>query len=319
MHIISVALSLALLLPVRADDWQVRHCFTYEDVEMRELVPQFLKNASSCASSKLSFGTIMCAERLIPTEKKALFSPLIGAIQAWEQYFQLDLNSAFLRYSDVNPRPDMERRTAYDRLLNLWTVTGELCFYTSAPSLADRIHPQKAALLTLFYRTDTVRHQLQSLGHDSREMLRTLRPPSLKIGGNRWKYEGSVACAAELGVERERQLMAIKEMVQRAAEETHTDQTRRRFGLYYMIHFSTDSFLQAVVTGWREKYDCPRGLSCQYSLEKGVPYLPANTNSYLQQLYLLLQMQSEVCIVFRRTATLVSNRYYVAATAPILD
>ncbi|RCI09428.1 hypothetical protein L249_3755 [Ophiocordyceps polyrhachis-furcata BCC 54312] len=319
MHAVRMALSLAVLLPVRADDWQVRQCITHDDGELRQLLPQFLRNASSCARSKLAFGTIMCAERRIPREHRALFSPLIETIEDWEQYFQLDLQSAFVRYSDAKPRPELDRWTAYDRLLDLWTVTGELCFYTSVPSLADRIHPQKAGLLTLFYRTDTVRHQGQSLSYDIRQTLRNLRPPSLKIGGYGWKYEGAVACAAQLGAERELQVTAIKEMIQRAAEESHTEESRQRIALYYRDHFSTDSFLQAVVTGWRDTYVCPRGLDCQPTMAKGMPFLPAETHSYLQRLYYLLQMQSGVCIVLKRTATLVSDRYYVAVTTPVLD
>ncbi|RDA95783.1 hypothetical protein CP533_5172 [Ophiocordyceps camponoti-saundersi (nom. inval.)] len=318
MRLVRVALSLAVLLPVRADDWQTMECMTYVDHDLRELVPQFLKNASLCASAKQGMGTVMCAEKQIAQDKRALFSPLIETIEAWEQYFLLDLNSAFLRYSDARPKVDLGQRTAYDRLLNIWDVTGQLCFYTNEPDLADRIHPQKAGLLTLFYQTDNVRHHGQFVNQDTRETRRNLRSPSLKTGGQHWSFDGRVACSAGLQAERERQVNALREMVQRTTEETYTEVKGRRFGFHYKTHFSTDIFIQAVITGWGEKYSCARGLDCSYVMERGSVYLPANTNSYLRQLYFLLEKGYNVCVIFRDTTYQLNDKYYVAATAPIL-
>ncbi|PFH58952.1 hypothetical protein XA68_13018 [Ophiocordyceps unilateralis] len=309
------ALSLTFLHFVRGDDWQIRECITYKDSEMRDLLPQFLKNASSCISGNRGRDTMICTTYLMPEEKRPVFHPLIEIITSWERYFSQDLNSAFLHHGDFEPYDWPAKMTVYDRLLDVWETTGQLCFYKHIPSLADRIHPQEAGLLTLFYQTEDIRPRDVRPGPGERETQRNLRSPSLKMGGTRWEYDGSLACAAGSAEERQHQIRAVEEMIRRAGQEWHSDLISRQFGSHYLINFSTDSFLQGVITGWRDEYVCPSGLRCHSTPKSGKAYLPANVKSYLGQLRLLLRAGKKVCIVFKGTH-LEPYRYYVVAPRP---
>ncbi|KAF4591869.1 hypothetical protein GQ602_002168 [Ophiocordyceps camponoti-floridani] len=309
MRFLQIIPFLALPLLVRGDDWQIRECISPQDANIGPLLSQFLVHASNCVSQNEGFGVVRCAELLLSADERHTLTNLTETIKSWERYYYRDLSTAFSNFGDI----DGSHINCYDRLLDILEMTGQLCYYKNIPSFADRLRPQGAGLLTLFYQTERLRPELLRSGN--RVTQYSLRSPILKMTGSMdWISDVTQACAADSKEERQFQKLAIEDMIRRVGQDWHSEYSTMQFKGYYETLFSTDSFLQAVITGWGFEYYCSARMKCQGIVEEGKTYLPHHTASYLQGLHKLLKGKGKVCILLKPEATnLEADVTYVAA------
>lgn len=284
---------------------QTARCYTAMDPATRPYVSEFLKNVSICASQGHGIQTIRCAEEQIPRQFLSLLTPITNNVRTWELYYRTDLDAAFQRYGrdaykaalyDIAPHDE----NAWTMVARSWMLTGWLCMWDNHPMYADHLEPRHAGLLTIFF----------SPNDDA-------WPPLAKTG-KRWRYTRGVICSKREGDERDRHAKVINEM-SRAAGDMHTiDAWRELSQDAFNDRFSTDPFLQAVITGWQSgPYRCPTRMTCQRDgLEKGTVFLPKNSGEYLSALAARFRLQGKVCVIFRN-ASLDSENYYI--TAPTIS
>ncbi|PHH80457.1 hypothetical protein CDD80_1467 [Ophiocordyceps camponoti-rufipedis] len=288
---------------------QIRECIRSQDSNIGPLLSQFLVHASNCVSQNQGFGVVRCAEQLLSVDQRHTLINLTETIKSWERYYWRDLSTAFSELGDV----DGSQLNCYDKLLDMLEMTGQLCYYKNIPSLADRLRPQGAGLLTLFYQTERLRRGL--LRSNSRVTQYSLRAPILKMtGSTHWRFDGARACSAEWREERTFQKLAIEEMIRRAGQDWHSEYSNMQFKGYYNTLFSTDSFLQGVITGWGEEYYCSSRMKCQSVVERNRTYLPHDAASYLHGVHALIKKKGKVCILLKpQDAELEEDVSYVAA------
>ncbi|PHH89920.1 hypothetical protein CDD83_4927 [Cordyceps sp. RAO-2017] len=304
---------LALLLhalPALADYGQTSRCYTALDDASRVLIPQFLRNISACAVRGEQFSTLDCAESQVAHDTFSVISPLTSTLRRWEAYFHEDVFTAFREHGrDMADNWHLQIKAneynAWNVLLYSWLEMGSLCFYDNDPQFVGKLEPRAAGLLNLFFASGD------------------LRTPILKVSDRHWRYNESTVCAARAGAERLRQARVVTTMAQQqqtggsSDADPPADWQRYEAGSHYRELYSTDPFLQGVISGWRSgPYVCPEGLRCQTGpAEQGRVHLPADGGAFLRAIADGILKPDPVCILFRRTGSaLAKNTYYVASS-----
>ncbi|PHH85408.1 hypothetical protein CDD83_456 [Cordyceps sp. RAO-2017] len=299
LHLLRLLLLLLQAVPAMADYDQASRCYVADDAATRDIVPEMLANATRCSAENPNRRVLACIERQVPHEAMDAVLPLLQTVRIWERFYGFDLNTAFAEHGKMLHESWFSRigvydPTAWEVLEREWRHTGRLCFYDSDPRSADHIRPRFAGLLTLFF------------------MDKDLRPPVLNFG-ERWEYAGRTGCSAQTDDDKARQLRILTDMHKAGATEESTAIVRDRIGSFYRNLYSTDPFIQAVITGWQNgPYGCPDAVSCMdYIMMKSV-YLPTNSGDFIDRILYALRMQQKVCVLFR-AEPLRDATYYIAA------
>lgn len=285
---------------------QTSRCLTVQDDASRILIPEFLKNASSCSRWAEKRSVMHCAEAMMPPDTMTLLLPIVKTVKIWEATFRMDLNTAFLTVGRVTGAAKCGHglnadANAWAMLWRHWQTEGQLCYYDSSPQYADHLEPRVAGLLTLFFSEP-----------------RGMRQPVLEPGV-RWTYTGSPVCSAGTGaaaaLERISQFRAVSGMAIKA--DTRFSLTPREDMIAMMRHyrdtFSTDPFLQAVITGLKTGlFYCPRDLYCYGAAHSGKVFLPIDNKSFLDELARRMSQGNKVCVIFR-DERLQPDVFYVTA------
>ncbi|RDA85079.1 hypothetical protein CP532_3114 [Ophiocordyceps camponoti-leonardi (nom. inval.)] len=273
-------------LQASSDFGEVSRCFdTGNKGLLSRTMQNFFRDASSCVSTVRSPDVLACAQKFIPDEILGFMLPMIDTIRAWEEYYGETINSAFLQ--NQNPSGAAIRFNAWDELLNHWKKHPQICYHYRSPSYMDHLIPSSAGLLGLFFINDDFQR------------------PVLK-SGTHWRYYGSRVCSSNETMDRARQAGAVSQMVQRSIV---WDKPRRgveltRGYLHYLDLYSTDPFLQAVITNWQSVRlnSCPRGIRCDGNPVFGERYMPLDGDDYLVKVMMTLKTQKRVCLIHERAA-----------------
>ncbi|PHH70170.1 hypothetical protein CDD82_7297 [Ophiocordyceps australis] len=211
---------------------------------------------------------------------------LLDAIKLWEEYYKTTLSDAYVR---VGKETTMWNVWSRDRDWNIWDIlrfhweqTGWLCYYDHNPSLTDGLEPREAGLLGLFF-TD----------QDG------LRSPILKRG-QIWTFNKTLACSAQDQAGHSRQVNAITKLFESIKPWASSSWQGVIEARIYHLRFSTDPFLQALITAWHwGKYICPGTISCTNRLTQGQLWLPRNARDMLRNILNKLRLGQRVCIVHK--------------------
>ncbi|RDA95612.1 hypothetical protein CP533_1099 [Ophiocordyceps camponoti-saundersi (nom. inval.)] len=265
---------------------EVSRCFpTSDNSRLSRTIQNFFRDASSCVSRVRVIDVLPCAEAHIPDDLNPLMLPMTDTIRAWEEYYGQTVNSAF--HENQNPSGAHNRFNAWDELLSAWRKNEQLCYHYRHPRYMDHLIPQNAGLLNLFHINDDFQR------------------PVLK-SGTHWRFYGSSVCSSRNTLERARQESAVTQMVQRSIM---WDKPRRgveldRGYLHYLDHFSSDPFLQAVITSWQSlRLDgCPPGVQCEGNPEVGKRYLPLDGDDMLVKVKMTMKTRIQVCLMHEGAA-----------------
>ncbi|RCI07492.1 hypothetical protein L249_4537 [Ophiocordyceps polyrhachis-furcata BCC 54312] len=287
MHLAACLLVLcARGLQAKPDFGQVSRCFfTAHTGLLTRTVQNFFRDASSCVASVQGSQVLSCAQKSVPDEVMTLMLPMIDTIRAWEEYYGETINSAFLQDQSPSGRPI--RFTAWDELLSQWKKHPQVCYHFRSPSYMDHLIPSSAGLLSLFYLDDDFQR------------------PVLK-SGTHWQHHGPSVCSGNDTLDRARQESAVSMMVQRSIM---WDKPRRgveldRGYLHYLDLYSTDPFLQAVITNWQSvrRRACPRDVRCDGSPVFRERYMPLDGDDYLVKVKMTLKTRRRVCLIHQKAA-----------------
>ncbi|PFH59503.1 hypothetical protein XA68_12263 [Ophiocordyceps unilateralis] len=274
---------------------EVSRCLRYDDSRLSRAFDGFFHNASACLSIVHGPRVLPCATKHIPEDMTPFTLPLTDTIQAWEKYYDEDLDSAFQEHG--NPALDGRSKiNAWDVLIAYWQRKTELCFQYRDPESRDSLVPRNAGLLTLFHMNDD------------------LARPILKMG-MQWRYSDFTVCADDDSAGRNRQMRVVSEMMRRSItwRETRNGVELNDGYLHYLDLFSTDPFLQAVITGWQSSrlMSCPRGYDCISPPTLGMRHLPMDGDGFLMKVKAVLQTENKVCVVTKGSSSLAQDTYYI--------
>ncbi|PHH64356.1 hypothetical protein CDD81_4713 [Ophiocordyceps australis] len=215
-----------------------------------------------------------------------MVAPLLDAIKRWQRYYRTDLAEA---YASVGKEITTWNAWSYDRDWNIWDIlrfhweqTGWLCFYDHDPSLTDGLEPREAGLLSIFFTEKD-----------------GLRPPILKRGKT-WTFNKTYACSAQSPADQLRQVNTITKLYDNIKPWGPSSWQAGLEAVIYREHFSTDPFLQALITGWHwGNYTCPEYMACAYRFKKGQLWLPRNARDMFRKISNKLLLGDKVCIVYK--------------------
>ncbi|PHH88797.1 hypothetical protein CDD83_7046 [Cordyceps sp. RAO-2017] len=304
MNLVQILVFLWSAVPVLADYGQTSRCYVAEDGPTNNFLGNFLKNGSSCITEGKE-NILACLDKKLDRDAVPLLSPLIDVIRRWERYYGIEMHKAFAdvgRSNDPNDWNAWSRDrdwNVWERLHTHWAETGWLCFYDHNPRLSNTLQPRDAGLLTLFFSDKN-----------------GLRSPILK-SGRIWRFDPKYhPCAATLHADRVRQIKIVSRLADNVKNWGASSWQTAQEAQLYRDTYSTDPFLQAVITGWFAKdYTCPAGLECQSEPGDGKIWLPRNGMNYLNRLAKRLISIKETCIVLHGPlppSSISANTLYVA-------
>ncbi|PHH78820.1 hypothetical protein CDD80_6191 [Ophiocordyceps camponoti-rufipedis] len=298
MHL-ATSLLLALLPQALSDSHfpNVSRCFDNGPHSFSNVFANFLSNASACTAMVPGRNVLECAASTIPKQLRILTFPLTDTIKEWEWHYNEDLNTIYLS-ADNQPFEEKSQSfdNAWEALLAFWNRRKTMCWHYRDPRQMDHIMPTSGGMLSLFHANDD------------------LQQPILKLSSH-WHYRGPTVCApvGKYSMDRERRARAINTMVRRSIYWGEGGTELQNGHLYYQQVYSTDPFLQAVITGWQAARlnTCPQHHRCEGRLLPESAYLPLTGDDFIIKIKFALETETGVCVVVPGSDPSVEGAYLV--------
>ncbi|KAF4585509.1 hypothetical protein GQ602_004814 [Ophiocordyceps camponoti-floridani] len=280
----------------------VSRCFDNGPFLFSTAFGDFLSNGSACTAMVPGREVLECAVETIPRQLRPLTSPLTDTIKAWEWHYNSDINTVYRGADNDSPgEQGRDSDNVWEALLSYWRLRKTLCWHYRNPFHMDHIMPSNAGFLSLFHANDD------------------LQQPILKTKSH-WHYRGPTVCtlADDGSKDRDRRTRAVKSMVRRSMYWGDGGTELQNGHLHYQQVYSTDPFLQAVITGWQSARlpSCPQHHRCEGHLLPEKAFLPLNGDDFLIKIKFALETDKNVCVVVPGSDPSVEGAYLVLS--PIL-